>query len=74
MKDDASCGCRTVGVHGARILRGRTMLAKPPRADLPAAVSAWAATFGKVLTWDDMAWLRSITTLPLVLKGIPELA
>jgi lactate 2-monooxygenase len=48
----------------------RAMLAKPPRADLPAAVSAWAATFGKVLTWDDMAWLRSITTLPLVLKGI----
>src|SRR3546814_15583525 len=30
----------------------------------------WAATFGRVLTWDDMAWLRSLTTLPIILKGI----
>lgn len=46
------------------------MLDKPPHEDLPAAVRQWMATFGKVLTWDDMAWLRSITKLPLVLKGI----
>src|SRR3546814_12711251 len=30
----------------------------------------WAATFGRVLTWDDMAWLRSLTTLPIILQGI----
>ena len=30
----------------------------------------WAGTFGKVLTWDDMPWLRSMTSLPIVLKGI----
>ncbi|WP_428156538.1 alpha-hydroxy-acid oxidizing protein [Brevundimonas sp.] len=46
------------------------MLDKPPHEDLPAAVRQWMATFGKVLTWDDMAWLRSLTKLPLVLKGI----
>jgi len=46
------------------------MLEKPPHEDLPAAVRQWMATFGKVLTWDDMAWLRSLTKLPLVLKGI----
>ncbi|MBB3870823.1 alpha-hydroxy-acid oxidizing protein [Brevundimonas mediterranea] len=46
------------------------MLEKPPHEDLPAAVRQWMATFGKVLTWDDMTWLRSLTKLPLVLKGI----
>ena len=30
----------------------------------------WAATFGKVLTWADLPWLRSLTKLPIVLKGI----
>lgn len=50
--------------------RFRAMLAKPPEEDVPAAVMAWAQTFGKVLTWDDMPWLRSLTKLPIVLKGI----
>ena len=48
----------------------RSLLAKPPQEDLKAAVATWAATFGQVLTWDDMAWLREATSLPLVLKGI----
>ncbi len=48
----------------------RAMLAKPPEEDGAAAVAMWAATFGKVLTWDDMPWLRSLTTLPIILKGI----
>ncbi|UVO50333.1 alpha-hydroxy-acid oxidizing protein [Sphingomonas sp. SUN019] len=48
----------------------RKMLAKPPSEDLAAAIGTWGATFGKVLTWDDMAWLKSITKLPIVLKGI----
>ncbi|WP_037685516.1 alpha-hydroxy-acid oxidizing protein [Streptomyces aureocirculatus] len=30
----------------------------------------WARIFGKPLTWDDLPWLRSLTTLPLILKGI----
>ncbi len=48
----------------------RSLLAKPPEEDLKTAVATWAATFGQVLTWDDMAWLREATSLPLVLKGI----
>jgi len=53
---------------GDPVFRG--MLAKPPEEDGAAAVRQWAATFGKVLTWDDMPWLRSLTKLPLILKGI----
>ena len=46
------------------------LLTKPPREDLRAAIGTWGSIFGKVLTWDDIAWLRSLTNLPLVLKGI----
>jgi lactate 2-monooxygenase len=35
-----------------------------------AAISQWVQLFGNGLTWDDLPWLRSITKLPLVLKGI----
>lgn len=48
----------------------RRLLQTPPEQDPAAAVRSWAATFGKVLTWDDMPWLRSLTKLPLILKGI----
>jgi lactate 2-monooxygenase len=48
----------------------RRLLAKPPEEDLRTAIGTWGATFGKVLTWDDMAWLKSLTALPIVLKGI----
>ncbi len=48
----------------------RSMLARPPEDDIAAAVQAWAATFGKVLTWSDIAWFKSVTRLPIVLKGI----
>ncbi|MQW77954.1 lactate 2-monooxygenase [Nocardioides sp. dk4132] len=33
-------------------------------------VFTWAGTFGNPLSWDDLAWLRSLTDLPLLLKGI----
>lgn len=48
----------------------RARLAKPPQEDPQAAVFQWAGTFGMSLTWDDLAWLRSLTSLPLILKGI----
>ncbi|MEG3170158.1 alpha-hydroxy-acid oxidizing protein [Sphingomonas sp. LB3N6] len=48
----------------------RAMLDRPPEEDPAAAVRQWAGVFGKVLTWADMPWLRSLTKLPLVLKGI----
>ena len=45
-------------------------LAKPPSEDPAAAVGLWGRIFGKPLTWTDLPWLRSLTKLPLVLKGI----
>jgi lactate 2-monooxygenase len=48
----------------------RSLLAKPPEEDPAAAIFTWAATFGQVLTWNDMAWFKSVTKLPIVLKGI----
>lgn len=48
----------------------RSLLEKPPEEDLRAAIFTWAATFGQVLTWDDMEWFKSVTKLPIVLKGI----
>jgi lactate 2-monooxygenase len=35
-----------------------------------APASLWAQVFGNPLTWDDLPWLRSLTSLPLILKGI----
>lgn len=48
----------------------RSLLVRPPEEDPAAAIFTWAATFGQVLTWDDMAWFKSVTKLPIVLKGI----
>lgn len=48
----------------------RSMLDKPPEEDPRAAIMLFAAIFGQVLTWDDMAWFKSVTDLPIVLKGI----
>ena len=48
----------------------RNMLAKPPEEDVPAAVRQWARIFGNSLTWADLPWLRAMTNLPLVVKGI----
>ncbi|MEV7025355.1 alpha-hydroxy-acid oxidizing protein, partial [Kitasatospora sp. NPDC093558] len=48
----------------------RARLANPPEADPRAAVLEWTQIFGNPLTWDDLPWLRSITDLPIMLKGI----
>ncbi len=48
----------------------RSRLAKAPEDDPTAAVMHWTKIFGNPLTWDDLSWLRSITNLPLILKGI----
>jgi isopentenyl diphosphate isomerase/L-lactate dehydrogenase-like FMN-dependent dehydrogenase len=46
-------------------------LARPPQEDLAAAISHWAGMFSNPrATWEDIAFLRSHTSLPLVLKGI----
>jgi lactate 2-monooxygenase len=49
----------------------RSRLAAPPEEDPQAAVGHWATIFGdQRLSWDDLAWLRSLTSLPVLLKGI----
>jgi lactate 2-monooxygenase len=48
----------------------RARLGKDPADDMGAAIALWAELFGGPLTWDDLPWLRSLTTLPLILKGI----
>jgi lactate 2-monooxygenase len=49
----------------------RSRLAVAPEDDVAAATGAWAMTFGNPsLTWDDLGWLRSLTSLPVLLKGI----
>jgi len=50
--------------------RFRAMLAADPAADPGAAIFQWATTFGHAVTWEDLRWLRSLTSLPLILKGI----
>jgi isopentenyl diphosphate isomerase/L-lactate dehydrogenase-like FMN-dependent dehydrogenase len=46
-------------------------LKQPPNADLAAAIRLWATLFSNTaLTWNDLAWLRNQTRLPIVLKGI----
>ena len=48
----------------------RSRLAAPPEAESATAIFHWASIFGKVLTWDDLPWLRSLTKLPILLKGL----
>ncbi|MET9954017.1 lactate 2-monooxygenase [Streptomyces sp. NPDC006339] len=48
----------------------RARLAKAPEEDPQAAVLEWTGIFGHPLTWDDLPWLRSLTDLPLILKGL----
>ncbi|MGF2946352.1 lactate 2-monooxygenase [Mycobacterium sp. Lab-001] len=48
----------------------RAGLARPPEEDPQGAVLRWVQLFANALSWDDLAWLRSLTDLPLLLKGI----
>jgi lactate 2-monooxygenase len=49
----------------------RSRLAKPPEEDMLTAAVTMLDTFPNLgLTWDDLAWLRSQTELPLLVKGV----
>jgi lactate 2-monooxygenase len=49
----------------------RARLATPPEEDVVGAAVAMLATFPNLgLTWDDLAWLRARTDLPLLVKGV----
>ena len=48
----------------------RARLGRPPEEDPQGAVLLWTQLFGNPLTWDDLPWLRSLTDLPLIVKGL----
>jgi len=49
----------------------RAALQKPPEEDLGPAIGHWAYQFANpTVSWEDLAWLREQTRLPLLLKGI----
>jgi lactate 2-monooxygenase len=48
----------------------RRLLGKDPATAPMETIALWSRLFGHVMTWDDLAWLKSITSLPIVLKGI----
>ncbi|UGT40184.1 alpha-hydroxy-acid oxidizing protein [Nocardia yamanashiensis] len=48
----------------------RAGLAQSPEQDPQSAILRWIQLFGNPLTWEDLPWLRSLTTLPLIVKGI----
>jgi lactate 2-monooxygenase len=49
----------------------RSRLDKTPEEDMLTAAAMMLATFPNVgLTWDDLDWLRSQTSLPLLVKGV----
>jgi len=49
----------------------RSRLERTPEEDVEAATGLWALTFGNPgMTWDDLDWIRSLTDLPLLLKGV----
>jgi lactate 2-monooxygenase len=49
----------------------RSRLDRSPQEDVVAAAAMMLATFPNLgLTWDDLAWLRRQTELPLLVKGV----
>ncbi|MFE0458409.1 alpha-hydroxy-acid oxidizing protein [Kitasatospora sp. NPDC058965] len=48
----------------------RARLKQTPEENPGAAVLEWVGLFGNPLTWSDLPWLRSLTRLPLILKGL----
>ncbi|MFH8612999.1 alpha-hydroxy-acid oxidizing protein [Streptomyces sp. NPDC018029] len=48
----------------------RAQLPADPEQDVQSAVLKWVQLFGNPLTWDDLPWLRSLTSLPLIVKGL----
>lgn len=48
----------------------RAGLPQSPEENPQAAILKWVSTFGQPVTWDDVTWLRSLTRLPLLVKGI----
>lgn len=47
-----------------------TEMELPAGLEVPEVLAYQAAHFDTRLTWEDVAWIRSLTSLPLVIKGI----
>jgi lactate 2-monooxygenase len=48
----------------------RAGLGQPPELDQQVTVRHWLQTWSTPLSWNDLPWLRSLTDLPLIVKGI----
>ncbi len=48
----------------------RKLLGKDPATAPAEAVMLWGSLFGRPMLWEDIAWFKSITKLPIILKGI----
>jgi isopentenyl diphosphate isomerase/L-lactate dehydrogenase-like FMN-dependent dehydrogenase len=48
----------------------RKRLKESPQDDLKAATLEWIKVWGNSLQWADLTWLRSLTKLPILLKGL----
>ncbi|MEW1819272.1 alpha-hydroxy-acid oxidizing protein [Arthrobacter sp. NPDC080031] len=48
----------------------RKRLEKSPEEDPAAAAREWMKVFGNSLTWDDLKWIREVSHVPLIAKGI----
>jgi lactate 2-monooxygenase len=49
----------------------RSRLERSPEEDVEAATGLWAFSFGNPgMNWDDLDWIRSLTDLPLLIKGV----
>lgn len=46
------------------------LLDKPVQDDLAGAVQTWGRNFARPITWADIQWFKSVTKMPIVLKGI----
>src|SRR5699024_12498581 len=58
----------TLSLHDALPI---SKLEKSPQDDPTAAIMHWTLVFGNVgLGWEDLAFLREHTSLPIILKGI----
>lgn len=68
-----SAGCRAfcvtvdLPVIGVRNRLDRASFALPPELNTPHMMGDFS---GSPVTWDDIEWLRSLTKLPIMLKGI----
>jgi isopentenyl diphosphate isomerase/L-lactate dehydrogenase-like FMN-dependent dehydrogenase len=62
------------GVGNANYLQDpvfRAALDKPPEEDLGAATGHYLSIYvNPSLTWDDLAWLKERTSLPILIKGV----